>query len=86
MTGIPRKAQLPFVAALLLWIPLAFLHPLGEPYAGISDEADRWLFVHVVQLVLTPALAELVVLRRRAPAPAPKPRAARDRKAAVASP
>jgi hypothetical protein len=35
----------------------ALLHPMDEPYGGIADKADRWIFVHFVQLVLTPFLA-----------------------------
>jgi hypothetical protein len=50
------------LAAPLLWIVVAILHPGGvgdepAPYAGIADEADKWIFVHVAQLVLTPFLA-----------------------------
>jgi hypothetical protein len=35
----------------------ALLHPMDEPYGGIADKADRWIFVHFAQLVLTPFLA-----------------------------
>jgi hypothetical protein len=52
-----HRAWLLLLAAPLLWVPLTFLHPAGEPYAGIAGETDRWLFVHVGQLVLTPFLA-----------------------------
>jgi hypothetical protein len=45
------------LAAPLLWVVVAFLHPTDEPYEGIADEANRWIFVHVAQLVLTPFLA-----------------------------
>jgi hypothetical protein len=50
------------LVAPLLWIVLAILHPGGvgdepAPYAGIADEANKWIFVHVSQLVLTPFLA-----------------------------
>ena len=30
---------------------------MDEPYEGIADEADRWIFVHFALLVLTPFLA-----------------------------
>jgi hypothetical protein len=36
------------------------LHPVGEPYEGIADEANMWILVHVAQLVLTPLLAACV--------------------------
>jgi hypothetical protein len=49
--------QLVVLAAPLVWIVVAFLHPNAEPYEGIADEANRWIFVHVIQLVLTPFLA-----------------------------
>jgi hypothetical protein len=50
------------IAAPLLWVVLAILHPGGvgddpAPYEGIADEANKWIFVHVSQLVLTPLLA-----------------------------
>ena len=48
------------LAAPLLWLVPALLHPVGDPYAGIADETDRWLFVHVAQLVLAPFLGALV--------------------------
>ena len=57
MTSVLRKARFLLLAAPLLWLVPALLHPTGEPYAGIADEADRWIFVHVAQLVLTPFLA-----------------------------
>ena len=57
---IPRKAILVLLAAPLLWLVPAALHPMGDPYAGIADETDRWLFVHIAQLVLTPFLGALV--------------------------
>jgi hypothetical protein len=52
-----HRAAVLLLAAPLLWVPLTFLHPAGEPYAGIADETGRWLVVHVGQLVLTPFLA-----------------------------
>jgi hypothetical protein len=49
--------QLVVLAAPLVWVVVALLHPTAEPYEGIADEANRWIFVHVMQLVLTPFLA-----------------------------
>jgi hypothetical protein len=49
--------ELVVLAAPLAWVVVAFLHPSDEPYEGIADEANRWIFVHVAQLVLTPLLA-----------------------------
>lgn len=57
---VPRKAILVLLAAPLLGLVPAALHPMGDPYAGIADETNRWLFVHVAQLVLTPFLGALV--------------------------
>ena len=57
MTSLRHKARFVLLAAPLLWLVPALLHPTGEPYAGIADEADGWIFVHVAQLVLTPFLA-----------------------------
>src|SRR5688572_25950327 len=57
MTSALRKTSFVLLAAPLLWLVPAFLHPMGEPYEGIADEADLWISVHVVQLVLTPFLA-----------------------------
>jgi hypothetical protein len=50
------------LAAPLLWIVIAILHPGGvgdepAPYEGIADEANEWIFVHFSQLVLTPLIA-----------------------------
>ena len=60
----PRLRSLQFVAlaAPLLWVVLAVLHPGGTgdepaPYEGIADDANKWIFVHFSQLVLTPLLA-----------------------------
>jgi len=53
--SLPLK--LVVLAAPLLWVVPAMLHPAGEPYGGIADETGRWLFVHLAQLVLTPFLA-----------------------------
>ena len=43
-------------AGPLLWAVLILFHPMpgGSPYEGIRDDVDRWLVVHVGQLVLTP--------------------------------
>jgi hypothetical protein len=60
MTSAPRKSALVLLAAPLLWLVPALLHPLGDPYAGIADETDRWLFVHLAQLALVPFVAALV--------------------------
>jgi hypothetical protein len=60
MTSARRKAALLLLAAPLLWLAPALLHPMGDPYAGIAGETDRWLFVHIAQLLLAPFLAALV--------------------------
>jgi hypothetical protein len=57
MTSVFRKLSFVLLAAPLLWLVPAFLHPMGEPYEGIADEANLWISVHVAQLVLTPFLA-----------------------------
>jgi hypothetical protein len=47
------------LAAPLLWAVLVLFHPLGDEtnaYESISGSVDRWLAVHVGQLVLTPLL------------------------------
>jgi hypothetical protein len=59
-TTARRMAPLILLAAPLLWIVPATLHPMGEPYAGIADETGRWIFVHVAQLALAPFLAAAV--------------------------
>jgi hypothetical protein len=48
----------------LVWAALLLFHPNAEgaPFESIKDVVDRWLFVHVGQLVLTPILV-LVVWR-----------------------
>lgn len=46
-------------AGPLLWALLVLFHPNpaeGGPYEEIKDVVDRWLFVHVGQLILTPLL------------------------------
>ena len=57
MTSVLRKLPFVLLAAPLLWLVPALLHPIGEPYEGIADEANLWISVHVAQLVLTPFLA-----------------------------
>jgi hypothetical protein len=57
-----RALELVALAAPLLWVVVAILHPGGTgdapaPYEGIADEANKWIFVHFSQLVLTPLLA-----------------------------
>jgi hypothetical protein len=61
-----RTAHLPLGIAHVLtfigplaWAVLILFHPLPEGdsmYEGISDVVDRWLVVHVGQLILTPFL------------------------------
>jgi hypothetical protein len=57
MTSVLRKAPFVLLAAPLLWLLPAFLHPMGEPYEGIADQANLWIYVHLAQLVLAPFLA-----------------------------
>ena len=57
MTSALRKAPFVLLAAPLLWLLPALLHPMGEPYESIADEANLWIYVHVAQLVLAPFLA-----------------------------
>jgi hypothetical protein len=55
-TGIGRYLV---YAGPLLWAALIVFHPNpggDSPYEGISDVVDRWLVVHVGQLILTPFL------------------------------
>jgi hypothetical protein len=54
--------QFLLLAAPLLWVVVALLHPGGvgdepPPYEGIADDANMWIFVHFSQLVLTPFVA-----------------------------
>jgi hypothetical protein len=54
--------QFLLLAAPLLWVVVAILHPGGvgdepPPYEGIADDANMWIFVHFSQLVLTPFVA-----------------------------
>jgi hypothetical protein len=58
LTNIAVNRLLLF-AGPLLWAALILFHPNpGEasPYEGIKDDVNRWLIVHVGQLVLTPLL------------------------------
>ena len=46
-----------FLAGPLLWALLVLFHPNptdASPYEGIKDVVDRWLIVHVGQLILAP--------------------------------
>ena len=54
-----RPGELVVLAAPLLWLVPALIHPdeAGDLFEGIADEANKWIFVHVAQLVLTPLLA-----------------------------
>jgi hypothetical protein len=60
MTSARRKSALVLLAAPLLWVVPAMVHPVGDPYAGIADETGRWLFVHFAQLLLAPLMGALV--------------------------
>ena len=41
----------------MLWAVLILFHPMpGYTLDGIDDVVDRWLIVHVGQLILTPLL------------------------------
>jgi hypothetical protein len=57
MTPVLHKLSFVLLAAPLLWLVPAIVHPIGEPYEGIADDANRWIFVHVAQLVLMPFIA-----------------------------
>jgi hypothetical protein len=54
-----RPWELVVLATPLLWLVPALVHPEsgGELYEGIADDANKWIFVHLAQLVLTPLLA-----------------------------
>jgi hypothetical protein len=60
MTSARRNASWLLLAAPLLWVVPALMHPMGDPYAGIAGEIDRWLFVHMAQLLLVPFVGALV--------------------------
>lgn len=50
-------SRLLFYAGPLLWAVMIVFHPNpggDSPFEGIRDDVDRWLFVHIGQLVLTP--------------------------------
>jgi hypothetical protein len=58
----PRSLEFVALAAPLLWVVLTLIHPGGvgnepAPYEGIADDANKWIFVHFGQLVLTPLVA-----------------------------
>ena len=58
---LPRMSlsRLLFYAGPLLWAVLIVFHPNpggDSPYEGISGDVDRWLVVHVGQLILTPLI------------------------------
>ena len=58
----PRPLELLALAATLLWVVLTLIHPgaMGNepaPYEGIADDANKFIFVHFAQLVLTPLIA-----------------------------
>jgi hypothetical protein len=60
-TALPQMSlsRVLFLAGPLLWAVLVVFHPNpGEagPYEEIKDVVDRWLLVHVGQLILTPLL------------------------------
>jgi hypothetical protein len=57
-----RALEFLALAAPLLWVVVALIHPGGvgnepAPYEGIADDANKWVFVHFAQLVLTPLIA-----------------------------
>lgn len=48
-----------YAAGPLLWAALILFHPMptaDSPFDGINEVVDRWLIVHVGQLLLTPLL------------------------------
>jgi hypothetical protein len=54
-----NKIALLVIAGPLLWALLVLFHPMpggDSAYEGIKDHVDRWLVVHVGQLILTPLL------------------------------
>ena len=55
----PSLGHLLVFAGPLLWAVLVLFHPMSggdSPYEAITDDVDRWLVVHVGQLILTPLL------------------------------
>ena len=60
-TALPQMSlsRVLLFAGPLLWAVLVLFHPNpgeGTPYQEINDVVDRWLLVHVGQLILTPLL------------------------------
>ncbi len=54
-----RRSNYLFAAAPLMWAVLILFHPMpggDNALDGIDDVVDRWLLVHVGQLILTPFL------------------------------
>jgi quinol-cytochrome oxidoreductase complex cytochrome b subunit len=50
-------SRLLFYAGPLLWAVMIVFHPNpggGSPFEEIRNDVDRWLFVHIGQLILTP--------------------------------
>jgi hypothetical protein len=50
-------SRLLFYAGPLLWAVMIVFHPMPEgdsQFEGLRGDVDRWLFVHIGQLVLTP--------------------------------
>lgn len=58
----PTVGRLLVFTIPLVWAALLLFHPNPEagPFEAIRDVVDRWLFVHVGQLVLTPLLVYAV--------------------------
>lgn len=59
--GAAGKPYVPYLVAVgpLLWAVLVLFHPMpsgDNAFEGIDDVVDRWLIVHVGQLILTPFL------------------------------
>jgi quinol-cytochrome oxidoreductase complex cytochrome b subunit len=55
----PRLSGLVYATGPFLWAVLILFHPdpAGDTaYDGVSDVVDRWLVIHVGQLILTPFL------------------------------
>ena len=58
-TTTNRRPNYLFAVAPLLWAVLILFHPMpggDSTLDGIDDVVDRWLIVHVGQLILTPLL------------------------------
>ena len=57
--GTNRRPNYLFAVAPFLWAVLILFHPMpggDSTLEGIDDVVDRWLIVHVGQLILTPLL------------------------------